>query len=121
MFANKFPFLITLLQYIRFGTAEVLADQKGDTILRGIQKVIHEYRQHGLCMTFMIMDSEFENRHAELSRIQWQAFGQHWMVHPHHQGMLLVHVQHITFHPYAIPSNDGNGILYSALTEQFPT
>ena len=59
MYVNKVPLLVTLLQNIKFGTMEAVADRKEATILKCIKGVVTLYRKAGFKVTTALMDGEF--------------------------------------------------------------
>ena len=59
LYVNKVPLLVTLLQNIKFGTMEAVADRKEATILKCIKGVVTLYRKAGFKVTTALMDGEF--------------------------------------------------------------
>ena len=60
MKVNKIPFFVSISHGIKFGTVELLTNQKMDTITRAIKNIQGLYRKRGFIIEFMLMDGEFE-------------------------------------------------------------
>jgi acetolactate synthase regulatory subunit len=69
MFVNKIPFFLTISQSIKFGTAEMIKDQKAKTILAAIKQVWSVYRKRGFNITTMLMDGQFEVIRADVAEL----------------------------------------------------
>ena len=61
MKVNKIPFLVTVSRNIRFGTGEVLPNQKDETLLKCIAAVCSLYRHRGFNVRFIHADGQFES------------------------------------------------------------
>jgi hypothetical protein len=60
MFVNKLPFFITLSLEIKFGTVESIPNQQVTTIRNFLEKVVRLYKNRGLTVSSILVDSEFE-------------------------------------------------------------
>jgi hypothetical protein len=67
MFVNKIPFFMTISRHIKFCTAEMLTNQKNQTILSAIKQVKKIYMKRGFQLKHMLVDGQFESMRAELS------------------------------------------------------
>jgi hypothetical protein len=67
MFVNKIPFFMSITRHIRFGTDEMLQNQKSATILAAIKQIKSIYMKHGFKLDHMLMDEQFEPLRAELA------------------------------------------------------
>jgi hypothetical protein len=67
MFNERFIFLITLSQGIRFCTAQMILDQKNSTILRVMEQVKNVYAKRGFRITTILMDGQFEHLKTKLT------------------------------------------------------
>jgi len=47
MYINKIPFLVTLSRAIRFGTIEMIKDERKSTIIKSLEQVINAYHGRG--------------------------------------------------------------------------
>ena len=70
MFVNTLPFLVTISRGVKFGTSEMLGNQKGKTILDAIKHVITVYIQRGFRITHLMMDGQFETQRADLADLK---------------------------------------------------
>jgi len=66
MKVNKIPFLVTISRSIRFGTVELLANQKMPTVLKVLLHVCNMYQGRGFRVTAVMMDGKFESLRGEL-------------------------------------------------------
>ena len=69
MFLNKTAFLVTISHKIKFSTAEALNNRKQSTIFSAVRHVLDIYKRRGFCVTFILMDGEFECLRADLLAI----------------------------------------------------
>ena len=60
MFVNKTAFFVTISRHIHFGTVEMIANRRADTVLNSIKSVLHIYKQRGFNVSHLLMDGEFE-------------------------------------------------------------
>jgi hypothetical protein len=70
MFVNKIPIFMTISCHIKFGTAELLKNQRNKTILNAIKQVKSVYMRRGFRINHMLMDGQFESLHADLANLQ---------------------------------------------------
>ena len=47
MYINKIPFIMTRSRAIRFGTIEVIKDERKSTIIKSLEQVINAYHGRG--------------------------------------------------------------------------
>jgi hypothetical protein len=66
MKVNKIPFFVS----IKFGTVELLTNQKMDTIVTAIKHIQSLYRKRGFKIEFMLLDGEFEPMRGALADMQ---------------------------------------------------
>jgi hypothetical protein len=66
MLVNRIPFLISLLQYIKFGTTEVLKNWKNATIIKAFTNIKGIYAQHGFRLRMCHADGKFEPMQGDL-------------------------------------------------------
>jgi hypothetical protein len=69
MFVNKRPFFMSISRQIRFGTGEMIQNQKSATILAAIKQIKSIYMKRGFKLDHMLMDGQFEPLWAELADI----------------------------------------------------
>ena len=69
MYVNKIPFLMSISQLIRFGTAQHIKNQQSTTIVNGIRGIHQLYLQCGFRIRNPFMDGQFEPLRADLCRI----------------------------------------------------
>ncbi|CAB9530779.1 expressed unknown protein [Seminavis robusta] len=69
MKVNKIPFMVTINTAIKFGTTEVIKNQKATTIMTAITHVYNVYRGRGFNVKDMGMDGEFEPLRGNLASI----------------------------------------------------
>jgi hypothetical protein len=67
MFVNKIPFFITISRHIHFGTVEMIANQRMDTIQKSITAVVNVYKQRDFNITHILLDGEFEPLRGNLA------------------------------------------------------
>jgi hypothetical protein len=67
MKVNKIPFMVSISSTIKFGTVELLKDQKMVTILTTIRHFHGLYAKRGFRVETLMMDGEFEPLRGELS------------------------------------------------------
>ena len=70
MFINKIPFLITISRNLKFGTVDVMVNQKGETLVEHIRKVKQVYVQAGFNINMAMMDGEFEKIRGDLATLE---------------------------------------------------
>jgi hypothetical protein len=69
MFVNKIPFFVTILRYIKLGTAVLIADQKHDTLIKATRDVCNIYKKRGFTLTTVLMDGQFEGITGDLPEL----------------------------------------------------
>jgi len=69
MKVNGVAFLVSISQAIKFGTVELLANQKMTTVLVAIKNINNLYRHRGFKLDVLLMDGEFESIRGELAGI----------------------------------------------------
>jgi hypothetical protein len=67
MFVNKLPFFVTISRHIKFGTAELIADQKHETLVKAARDVHNIYKKRGFNITTVLMDGQFEGITGDLA------------------------------------------------------
>jgi hypothetical protein len=67
MKVNKIPFMVSISSIIKFGTVELLKDQKMVTVLGTIRHFHGLYAKRGFRVETLLMDGEFEPLRGELS------------------------------------------------------
>ena len=60
MFIHKMPFFVAISRYIKFSTAELLANQQITTITKAIKHVYQAYIKRGFRITKLLVDGQFE-------------------------------------------------------------
>jgi len=66
---NGVAFLASVSRAIKFGTVELLANQKMVTVLAAVKNIHKLYSQRGFKIDIMLMDAEFESIRGELSAL----------------------------------------------------
>ena len=61
MFVNKIPFMMTISRHLKFGTAEMLKNQKDPALLASIKQVNRIYAKRGFRIRHLLMDGQFES------------------------------------------------------------
>jgi hypothetical protein len=67
MFVNKLPFMVTISRNIKFCTAELILDQKQETLFAAIKAVRNIYAKRGFAVKCILMDGQFEVLHGDLA------------------------------------------------------
>jgi hypothetical protein len=67
MFVNKISFFVTISRSLKFGTVEMIMNQKSPTIIQAIKGVRDIYRRRGFCVTHILMDGQFEPIRGDLA------------------------------------------------------
>ena len=67
MFVNKLPFMVTISRNIKFCTAELILDQKQETLFAAIKAVRNIYAKRGFAAKFILMDGQFEVLRGDLA------------------------------------------------------
>jgi len=69
MKVNGVTFLVSISRAIKFGTVELLANQKMTTVLVAIKNINNLYKHRGFKLDVLLMDGEFESICSELAGI----------------------------------------------------
>ena len=69
MYVNKIPFLMSVSRHIRFGTAQHIKNQQGETIFNGIRAIHQIYLQRGFQIRNAFMDGQFEPLRGNLAEL----------------------------------------------------
>ena len=69
MYVNKIPFLISISQHIRFGTAQHVKNQQGTMIFNGIRAIHQVYLQRCFRIRNAFMDGQFEPLRGNLAEL----------------------------------------------------
>jgi hypothetical protein len=70
MFVNSIPFFVTISRYIKFGTAVMVENKSGKTIIQQIRAVQKIYHRRGFKITTLLMDGGFESLRGDLADLQ---------------------------------------------------
>lgn len=66
MFVNKIPFFITISCHIKFGTVELIPNQKVTTLVKAMQGINTVYEKRGFCIQHLFMDGQFEPMRSDI-------------------------------------------------------
>jgi len=69
MKVNGIPFLVSISRAIKFGTVELLANQKMVTVMIAIKNINNLYKRRGFQVDLLLMDGEFESIRGDLAGI----------------------------------------------------
>ena len=69
MFINQIPFFVTVSRKIKFSTAEMIRNTKGQTLFIAIKQVISIYKKRGFHVNIMLFDGQFESIRTDLSSV----------------------------------------------------
>ena len=61
MFINKLPFLVRIIQQLKFTTIEYLSSNNEISLVNSINKIVSYYRSHSLHVGMMFVDPEFKS------------------------------------------------------------
>ena len=67
MKVNGIPFFISFSSALKFGTAELLPNQKMETVLVAIKHILQIYHKRGFRIKMLLTDGEFESLRGELA------------------------------------------------------
>lgn len=70
MFVNRVPIFMTISRGVKFGTAQMVSDQKADTLLMAIKQVKAVYSRRGFVIETILMDGQFEPLRGGLADLQ---------------------------------------------------
>ena len=69
MYVNRIPFLMSVSRHLRFGTAQHIKNQQGETIFNGIRAIHQIYLQRGFQIRNAFMDGQFEPLRGNLAEL----------------------------------------------------
>ena len=67
MYINKVAMLVSISRKIKFGTIEVIPNNKSTVILKGVKGILQVYTQWGFQVELALMDGEFGHLWGELA------------------------------------------------------
>ena len=67
MYVNRVAMLVSISRKIRFGTLEVIPNNKSTLLLKGSKSILQVYQCQGFQIEMALMDGEFGNLHGELA------------------------------------------------------
>ena len=67
MFVNRAPFLMSISEHLRFGTAQHLDNRRVPTIVKAVRAIRRVYLMRGFILSVLKMDGEFEPIRGELA------------------------------------------------------
>ncbi len=67
MFVNKIPFFMTISRNIKFGTAEMILNQKNSTLIAAIKQVKQIYMRRGFIIHTILLDGQFESLRGDIA------------------------------------------------------
>ena len=67
MYVNKVAMLVLISRKIKFGTIEVIPNNKSMVLLKGMKGILQVYAQRGLQVEIALMDGEFGHLRVELA------------------------------------------------------
>jgi hypothetical protein len=70
IFVNTIPFFVMISRHMKFGTAEMINNQKSPAILVAIKQVKAIYMRRGFNLTQLLMDGQFEPQRAEVAEMR---------------------------------------------------
>ena len=68
MKVNKLPFLVSISRALKFGTVELVANQKMPTVLGAVKHIHALYTKRGFKIKFVLADGEFESLRSTVPR-----------------------------------------------------
>jgi hypothetical protein len=69
MYENRIPFLMTVSQHIKFGTAEMLKSESDASLLDAIEHVKKAYATRGFKLAYLLAERQFESLRADLANL----------------------------------------------------
>ena len=69
MYINKLPFFVTMSRNIKFSTAELMVDQKHETLIDHVKRIQHVYMKRGFRINTFLMDGQFDVIRGNLSEL----------------------------------------------------
>ena len=63
------PFVITILKYIKFGTAGKVDNMNNSHSIKNFKAVIGAYVTRGFCVTIILANSQFESMQGDLANL----------------------------------------------------
>jgi hypothetical protein len=70
MFVNKIPFFVAISRDIKFGTTEVLPNQKIPALKCAMTHVLSIYRKRGFIVKTVLVDGQFKPLRGDLADLQ---------------------------------------------------
>jgi acetolactate synthase regulatory subunit len=70
MFVNKIPFFVTISRDIKFGTSELLPNQKPDALKNALSHALRIYKTRGFVVCTVLMDGQFEPLRGDIADLQ---------------------------------------------------
>jgi hypothetical protein len=67
MYLGNMAFFVTISRGLRFGTTDMIWNQKNETIIKAIRNVVNIYQGRGFKVSHFLMDSQFNSLRAEIS------------------------------------------------------
>jgi hypothetical protein len=67
MYLGNMAFFVTISRGLRFGTTEMIRNQKNETIIKAIRNVVNIYQGRGFKVSHFLMDGQFNSLRAEIS------------------------------------------------------
>jgi len=67
MYLGRMAFLVTISRNLRFGTTEMIRNQKNETIIKAIRNVVNIYEGRGFKVSHFLMDGQFNSLKDEIS------------------------------------------------------
>ena len=67
MYVNKVAMLVSLSRKIKFGTIEVIPNNKSTVLLKGMKSILQVYQRRGFQIETALMDGEFGHLRGELA------------------------------------------------------
>jgi hypothetical protein len=69
MYLGNMAFFVTISRGLRFGTTEMIRNQKNETIIKAIRNVVNIYHGRGFKVSHFLMDGQFNSLRAEVSAL----------------------------------------------------
>ena len=67
MYVNKVAMLVSISRKIKFGTIEVIPNNKSTVLLKGLKGILQVYQRWGFHVEMALMDGEFGHLRGELA------------------------------------------------------
>ena len=69
MYINKIPFFVTMSRNIKFSTAELMLDQKQETLVDHVKRIQRVYHKRGFRVSTFLMDGQFDVIRGDLAEM----------------------------------------------------